>query len=303
MSDNSLIQWTDASWNFVHGCTRVSEGCVNCYIDKQPPFRQQRNFFDSKAIGGSTRIILMPHKLELPTTWRKPRRVFVNSLSDLFHKQVPVDLVARAFAVMLRTPQHSYQILTKRHGRMRALLSSPRFQAAVRSAYVAQTGTSLAMFDAEHGDGWWPLRNVWLGVSTEDQPHATLRIEALLSTPAHVRWISAEPLLSAVRLADRWLGDNPRLDWVVVGGESGVGSAPRAMDLDWARSLVSQCRDAGVPVYVKQLGTPWARVHRSVDPKGGEPSEWPLDLRVRQYPRVVEGELVSSAAGSLGVPA
>lgn len=294
MSDNSRIQWTQASWNFVHGCTRTSPGCLNCYIDKQPPFRQQRNFFDSKAIGGSTRIILLPHKLELPTTWRKPRRVFVNSLSDLFHKQVPTDLIARAFAVMLRTPQHSYQILTKRHGRMRALLSSPEFAAAVRSAYVQQTGTSLTMFDAEHGDGWWPLRNVWLGVTTEDQPHARLRIEALLRTPAHIRWISAEPLLSAVTLAPHWLVGPSSLDWVVLGGESGVGQAPRAMDLAWARSLIGQCSDAGVPVYVKQLGTPWARSHRSVDPKGGEPSEWPLDLRIRQFPAAISAEVAAA---------
>jgi protein gp37 len=216
---------------------------------------------------------LVPEKLTEPLRWKKPRRVFVNSMSDLFHEDLSAAYIADVFAVMARTPQHTYQVLTKRPERMLMLLLAP--PAGVEP---------------------WPLPNVWLGVSVENQHFADERIPLLLQTPAAVRFISAEPLLDAVDLSpflpvetiggvelERWL------DWVIVGGESGPGARP--FNIEWARSIVQQCQAAGVPVFVKQLGrfaiddsngTAFRMALRST--KGGESSEWPADLRVREFP-------------------
>ena len=284
------IQWTDTTWNFLSGCTRISDGCLRCYIDRTPPFRMAHNRFDSPGIGGKTRIALHPERLAAPLRWRKPRRVFVNSLSDLFHKDSPTDLIAKAFAVMAACPQHSFQILTKRPGRMQSLMSSDAFVEAVRTEFEA-LGTQ--------GTLAWPLPNVWLGVSVEDQRAADIRIPKLLNTPAAVRFLSCEPLLSAVdlnwcagidSLRPDWCGGpvagtgtpHALVDWVIVGGESGPGARP--MDLAWASSLVKQCADAEVPVFMKQLGSVWIKANGAADSKGGDPEEWPAELRVRQYP-------------------
>lgn len=179
MSDKTGISWTDATWSPLVGCTKVSAGCDNCYA----------------------MVNLLADRLDQPLRWRKPRRIFVNAQSDLFHKDVPDDFIVRVWAVMTLAPQHVFQVLTKRHARMRSLLSAPRFQDDVWRAATVLMG--------EHGIDKgrhfaWPLPGVWLGVSVEDQSTADLRIPALLDTPAAVRWISAEPLLGPVDLS-RWL--------------------------------------------------------------------------------------------------
>lgn len=320
MADNTKIQWSQATWNVVTGCTRVSEECTNCYIERTPPFRMAHRKFDGPQIGATTGVLLHPQRLGLPLKWRKPRMVFVNSLSDMFHEQVPTEFIAKTFAVMSQTPRHTYQLLTKRPGRMRSLLSSEAFVEQVQQAIDAMFDDP----DEQHiPDAGWPLPNVWVGVSAGSQKWADIRIPALLDTPAAVRWISAEPLLGPIDLhgpiserGDRrrlnyWIGtgrpffppgepgsmmsgpisEKPTLDWVVCGGESGPGSRP--MDLEWVRSIVGQCQDAKVPVFVKQLGAVWAKdarygvrtVAAVGDSKGGECEYWPEDLRVREFPQ------------------
>lgn len=305
------IEWTDRTWNPVTGCTKVSPGCDNCYAEGIT-----RRFAGSKAFPRGFDVTLHPERLDAPLRWRKPARVFVNSMSDLFHDDVPYEYLARVWAVMAATPQHTYQVLTKRHGRMRSLLSSTPFRLHVmaRAAELDEPSRRSPM---------WPVSNVWVGVSVEDQKRADLRIPALLDTPAAVRFLSCEPLIGPVDLlgrldhgcdevgpaithdgyevrtdygtgiehdCDHQIG----IDWVIVGGESGAGARP--MHLDWARALVEQCRSADVPVFVKQLGTAWAR-DKSVagrpryrdDPKGADWSVtgFPNDLRVRQWPEAV----------------
>jgi protein gp37 len=286
VSDRSRIEWTDATWNIATGCTRVSAACDHCFIERTPPLRMAGRRFDRPGIGATTGVLLHPERLEQPLHWRKPRRIFVCSLADLFHKDVPDDLIARLWAVMAATPQHTYQILTKRPARMRALLSSIDFDLAVADAWSA-LGTSAGSLDGGDHTPPYPLPNVWIGVTVEDQDMADQRIPVLLDTPAAVRWISAEPLLGPIDLsrgdgcARNWLPDldpggeessytDPtvvccgcgmpypcnqgcaHLDWVVLGGESGPGSRP--MHPDWARNLRDQCADTDVPFYFKAWG-------------------------------------------------
>lgn len=241
-----------------------------------PPFRMAHRRFSGPEVGATTGVLLHPDRLTLPLRWRKPRRIFVNSLSDLFHADVPDSHIASVFAVMALAPQHTFQLLTKRHTRMRSLLSAPRFTWFVSDAVrkvamtdqpfklpAARMDAALKHIEAIDDDEapMPPLPNVHLGVSVEDQHWADLRLPALLDTPAAVRWISAEPLLGPVNL-DPWRcpGDKPnpatpadtRLDWVVCGGESGKGARP--IHPQWARQLRDQCAAAGVPFYFKQWG-------------------------------------------------
>lgn len=263
------IEWTEKTWNPVTGCTKVSPGCDHCYAEGIA------RRFTGKAFPNGFDVTLRPERLTTPLSWRKPARVFVNSMSDLFHDDVPDEYIARVWAVMAATPQHTYQVLTKRHGRMRSLLSSAAFKTAVGVQFVfgpdvpdnARTGLA------------WPLPNVWLGVSAEDQKRANLRIPALLDTPAAVRFVSAEPLLGPVDLEDvlnRFELSNVGLHWVIVGGESGPGARP--MDIPWARRLVDQCHTANIACFVKQLGSAHG------PHKGGDMATWPAELRVREYP-------------------
>jgi protein gp37 len=266
VSDNSAIEWTEATWNPLVGCTKVSPGCDHCYAETlvnrfaghNPAFP---NRFDVVTMRGE-------RTLTQPLRWARPRRIFVNSLSDLFHADVPTEFIVRVFAVMSLAPQHTFQLLTKRHARMRSYLDSPGFEASVRAhAYDMKYG--LGESDPRMDDRnyrTWPLPNVWLGVSVEDQHWADIRIPALLDTPAAVRWVSAEPLLGPVTF--RWakwqpISDQPgvvtdhldglrSLDWVVVGGESGPRSRP--MHPDWPRNLRDECVEAGVPFLFKQWG-------------------------------------------------
>lgn len=289
MSDGSKIQWTEATWNFVTGCTKVSDGCDNCYIERTPPFRMAGRRFDKAAIGGTTGVILHPERLGWPASWSKPRRIFVNSLADIWHDDVPTDLIAKAFAAMAAHPRHTYQVLTKRHGRMRSMLRSPGFWEAV-SVELAR------MWRVDHVA---PLRAVpefiWIGVSVEDLAAANLRMPALADVPAITDWLSCEPITSTdLSLAAQFRRHRPR--WVVFGGESGPAAratekddqpAPglRPLDLGHLRALLAECREADVPAFVKQLGEPWAKSVGARHRKGGDPAEWPVDLRVRQYPK------------------
>jgi protein gp37 len=260
------IEWTEKTWNPVTGCTKVSPGCDHCYAEGIA-----RRFAGSDAFPNGFDITLRPERLDAPLRWRKPATVFVNSMSDLFHADVPDEFIARVWAVMALASQHTFQVLTKRHGRMRSLLLNWRDN-GFGDAVAAE------MFLLRRGGGivQWPLPNVWLGVSAEDQKRVNLRVPALMETPAAVRFISAEPLLGAVYLAaTAW---EPKIDWVIVGGESGPGA--RKMDLDWAQSLVDECQRAGTAVFVKQLGS--AHGPR----KGGPIETWPIDLQVREYPKV-----------------
>lgn len=264
MSGQTGIEWTDATWNPVTGCTEVSPGCDHCYAKTfAERFRGTEGHYFEQGFD----VQLRPDKLELPLKWRKPKRIFVNSMSDLFHDQVPDDYIARVFAMMARCPQHTFQVLTKRHARMRSLLSSRPFQ-----RFVEQLTPSKAELV-----GVWPLPNVWLGVSAENQQWADIRIPALMETPAVVRFVSGEPLLGPIAMHPYWLHGQPqwgapeptptlnggtipmqplevgpRIDWVIVGGESGRGARP--MHPDWARSLRDQCESAGVSFLFKQWG-------------------------------------------------
>lgn len=272
MADGSKIEWTDATWNVVIGCDKVSPGCDHCYAVRTA-HRMQANpnpvisaaYAGTEADGDWTgRVNLVENRLDLPLKWRRPRRIFVNAQSDLFHDQVPDEFIARVWAVMASAPRHTFQVLTKRHGRMRSLLSSPHFVELFDREWCripdwAPRWPDPDFIPAGHtyhlGDG--PLSNVWLGVSVEDQKRADLRVPALLDTPAAVRWLSCEPLLGPVDLDTQpWRpigSDLPRLDWIVAGGESGPGSRP--MHPDWARSLRDQCDVAGVPFLFKQWGS------------------------------------------------
>lgn len=266
MSGTTSIEWTDRTWNPVTGCTKVSPGCDRCYAETIA-----RRFAGTPAFPNGFSVTLHQQRLDAPLRWRKPARVFVNSMSDLFHDGVPDQYIAEVFAVMAATPRHTYQVLTKRHARMRSLLSAGHFRDRV-----------AAELDAINDSSWrarlgWPLPNLWCGVSAEDQHRAELRIPALLATPAAVRFVSAEPLIGPIDLHDRW----GRLDWVIVGGESGPGA--RRMDPDWAAALVGRCRELGVAPFVKQLGSAHG------PGKGGDPARWPTGLRVREFPTRTAG--------------
>jgi protein gp37 len=254
-------------------------------------------------------VNLLADRLTQPLRARKPSRIFVNSMSDLFHGDVPDAHIAKTWATMALAPWHSFQVLTRRPARMRALLSSDAFRGQVaQTAYLTAmgegeiplSGAGLARARATHS-AWpaafpdatvarvmpWPLPNVWVGVSAENQKWADIRIPLLLATPAAVHWVSAEPLLGPINLRGRYLGPggwrdeltgpmsggNPdsigRLDWVVVGGESGPRARP--MHPDWARSLRDQCAAAGVAYHFKQWGS-WAPAEWKPEPLPGEDS-------------------------------
>lgn len=304
------IQWTDKTWNPTTGCDRVSPGCGNCYAltmaNRLKGMRQAKYQNDGDPRTSGPGFLATEHEADLgaPLRWRKPAKVFVNSMSDLFHERISDEFIARVFAVMAATPRHTYQILTKRHGRMRSLLSRDEFRVAAKDAHSVMRLSGLIR-GGPIVINIWPLPNVWLGVSVEDQKWADIRIPALLDTPASVRFLSCEPLLGPVHIS-RWLHDStcvldsefvctcsePReisIDWVIVGGESGPGA--RSMPIEWATSIVDQCRAASVPVHVKQLGSVWAQQTRReagwvVDPKGGDWGFWPEHLKIRDYPEV-----------------
>lgn len=243
MSDKTSIEWTDSSWNPVTGCDEVSPGCDHCYAKT---FAERWRGTPGHHFERGFDVVLRPERLDQPLRWRKPRRIFVNSMSDLFHKDVPDEYIARVFAVMACAPRHTFQVLTKRHGRMRSLLTSPDFRSLV--------DLELGGDGAHRIEDWqWPLPNVWLGVSVENQQWANIRIPALLDTPAAVRFLSCEPLLGPVSLfANTRIDTGTLVDWVIVGGESGPGARP--MHPAWARGLRNECVEHDIPFLFKQRG-------------------------------------------------
>lgn len=300
MSDKSTIEWTDATWNPVRGCSRVSEGCRNCYAERvaarfSGPGLPYQGFAELTPGGPrwTGRVELVPGKLAEPLSWQRPRRVFVNSMSDLFHEELGFEDIAAVWGIMAACPRHTFQILTKRPERMRDwfswmrefamqqrdIASAPsRRQTAMKAAFTALGETDAVKrrmdpaWAGDHDLGPWPLPNVWLGVSVEDQGTADLRIPLLLSTPAAVRFISAEPLLGPVSIIEqldpgrcdcepcsrtsvRCTASRHPLDWVIVGGESGPGARP--VHPDWIRRLRDQCEAADVTFFFKQWGE-WA---------------------------------------------
>lgn len=343
MSATSQIEWTDATWNPTRGCARVSPGCKHCYAERFAarfagdgmPYNGlvklgsrvvKREFANGdvelKKVAlearwtGAARFV--PEMLDQPIRWKKPRRIFVNSMSDLFHEDVTDDDIAAVFGVMAACSQHTFQILTKRAERMHAWFSKLNVAAVIdRNANLADDALLPFMSRAQRaallapgrGLQTWPLSNVWLGVSVEDQTRLAERVPLLLSTPAALRFVSAEPLLGKLdfdvdceahesieglyrvnflngrnRDMGRPCRNVSRLDWVIVGGESGSGSRP--FHLEWARSIVTQCREARAHVFVKQMGD---APHLDGKPlklsrKGKDMAEWPEDLRVREMP-------------------
>lgn len=276
---DTAIEWATRVWNPTTGCDRVSPGCDNCYaltmakrLKGMGSAKYQRDG-DPKTSGPGFAATHHSGEVSLPMRWRKPQRIFVNSMSDLFHDDIPDMFISRVWDVMRRCPQHTFMILTKRHARMRSLLSSPEF----RETHHSLGGVGLAgpNGNLEHFRTY-PLPNVWLGVSAENQQWADIRIPALLDTPAAIRFLSAEPLLGPIDL----LGDDETpgpaiartgvswhspdygqqyewddqigIDWVIVGGESGPGARP--MHPGWAERIHHQCETADIAFLFKQWG-------------------------------------------------
>jgi protein gp37 len=292
MSSKSKIQWTEDTWNPLAGCSIVSPGCHNCYAMRsayrleaigQEKYQGTTEKKNGKILWTGT-IRLNEKALVAPLSKRRATMYFVNSMSDLFHDGVPDSFIATTFAVMETCHQHTFQVLTKRSERMRALLSHDAFPMLVRKAGYDILGASKYK---ERGPHW--RMNQWLGVSVEDKTRAESRIPDLLNTPAALRFLSVEPMLEAIDLRP-WL-QTGLLHWVIVGGESGPGS--RACDVSWVRDVVRHCREHNVKVFVKQMGAraveslpqfPAPCAMRLFDKKGGDMDEWPEDLRVREFP-------------------
>jgi len=326
------IEWADWTWNPVRGCSRISPGCMNCYAEldmarknSNPKVPGCHGYAEFRIIGNrreahwTGKVKLIESKLLEPLSWRRKAlrfaqehghkpRVFVNSMSDLFHERLPDKAIDRIMAVAALCPQMNFLFLTKRAERMERYLNTEFL-----SNRIFQE-----MIDLTPGEGVWAwggwkemFAHVWLGVSVEDQKRADERIPHLLRTPAAVRFLSVEPMLEEIRLRQEWATykmcyacgssgfvscDHWRgIDWVICGGESGPGARP--FDLAWARSLRDQCKAAGVAFFMKQAGGKpeetviapsdghkWQRAMPLKDKKGGDPAEWPEDLRVQEVP-------------------
>jgi protein gp37 len=263
MGDRSKIEWTDATWNPVTGCSKVSSGCKCCYAE--------RDFHRPYPGREFTDVRVHPERLDQPLRWRKPRKIFVNSMSDLFHERVRDEFIQAVFGVMCAAGQHTFQILTKRPERAREFLRATCLETCL--AEMSKQSIKLALANhprPQDTHAWsnrpWPLPNAWLGVSVEDQERADQRIPVLLATPAAVRFVSYEPALGPVDFS-RYLGDpldefeeslnsmgfvKSRLDWVIAGGESGANARPSHRA--WFRMVRDQCQAAGVAFFFKQSG-------------------------------------------------
>mgnify|MGYP001026939893 FL=1 len=214
MSSKSSIEWTESTWNPTTGCTKVSPGCLNCYAER---FAERWRGIKGHPYEQGFDIRVWPDRVAMPLSWKKPRLIFVNSMSDLFHDEIPLDFVRNVFDVMEKAHWHQFQLLTKRPERMLEL---------------------SRQLDR------WPS-NVWAGVSVESQAW-TWRYEVLKQIPAQIRFLSCEPLIGLLDL------DLQGINWVIVGGESGPGSRP--MKTEWVREIRDQCLSSGVPFFFKQWG-------------------------------------------------
>jgi protein gp37 len=218
MSDSTAIEWTDATWNPVTGCTKISAGCDHCYAER---FSERFRGTAGHPFENGFELTLRPERLEQPLRWRQSRMIFVNSMSDLFHKEIPRKFIAPVFETMEHAHWHTFQVLTKRSSLMRDFLRG------------------------RYGTGRGPV-HIWLGVSVEDGSKAS-RIRHLQDAPAGMRFLSVEPLLGPMGKLDL-----TSIDWVIVGGESGPGA--RAMNPDWVREVRDQCLESGVAFFFKQWG-------------------------------------------------
>jgi protein gp37 len=342
MADKSKIEWTDATWNPIRGCSVVSEGCRNCYAmavaarfsqrywkvwqgmtlissaKQKLTEAQARNKVANEAAHGvvmearpssegqayeglayrnesgahwTGQVKLIEEHLEYPLRWKRPRRIFVNSMSDLFHESIPFEWLTRIFHVMARAGHHTFQVLSKRD-------MSKRIDEALRRE-VEHLCAMDSLGAGIHQEIIWPLPNVQIIASIEDQPSADQRIPWLMKTDAAVRGISAEPLLGPIDIAfDR---EFDRLDWVIVGGESGPGARP--MHPDWARSLRDQCVAAGVPFFFKQWGEWGSTTVGNIGPDrnlDGDGPEWTA-FRKHDHQFVEPGQKVGRATGDYGM--
>ena len=253
MSSQSSIEWTDSTWKPVRGCTKISPGCKHCYACT---FAERFRGVPGHPFEQGFDLRLVPEKLDEPLRWKKPRKIFVNSMSDLFHKDIEDDYICRVADVMLEANWHTYQVLTKRSERMRDLLNT-KLASAAKAPHI-----------------WW-------GVSVEDKKYGVPRIAHLQAAKVAVRFVSAEPLLE-----DLGSVNLKGINWLIVGGESGHGARP--FQYDWARNLIRECKRQQVACFVKQVGRqPWDSGQRvkMASAKGGDPTDWPVDIRVREYPK------------------
>jgi len=282
------VEWTDATWNPIRGCSRVSEGCRECYAEKiaarfsgpGQPYHGLAVHTRSGEARWTGKVALIESALDLPLRWRRSRRIFVNSMSDLFHEAVPDEWIAAIFGVMLRARQHTFQILTKRPERMARWCQTATPHDCIAALAVTAPSAFRQPFggdEASRVGREWPAPHIWLGISAEDQKTWDDRVELLGRTPAAMRWVSAEPLLGELDVGNAF--DPPpdgspygRVDWLVVGGESGGlveralverkpcacchGWRPKDQALAWVRSLRDQCVAVGVPFFFKQWGGP-----------------------------------------------
>lgn len=299
----SKIEWTERTWNPTKGCTKISPGCKNCYAEtmaKRLKAMGQAAYQDVVDERGWTgKIALELQALKQPLSVKKPTMWFVDSMSDLFHEDVPEEFILQVFVAMALARHHTFQVLTKRAERMQKVLSDWWN----RKSLLTGLRLGSAMTEGMKEMKWeYPLQNVWLGVSVENQKTADERIPLLLKTPAAVRFVSCEPMLEKVSMVNNQLS---MLNWVIIGGES--GHKPRAFNVDWAKDLIVECKAAGVPVFMKQVGKhpyslrdrwstrgggvvvspgdEWTFRKRLKDVKGGDMSEWDEELRVREMPK------------------
>ena len=278
MAGKTKIEWTERTWNPVTGCDRVSPGCDHCYALtwarslKAMGSKRYQADGDPRTSGPGFGLTLHWDLVNQPRHWKPPSVVFVNSMSDLFHDRVPLDFIQAVFRTMEETPQHTYQVLTK------------------RSARLVRLANRLP----------WPP-NVWMGVSVENEDYL-IRAARLARVPAAVRFLSVEPMLGPVDLGgilsygwcprfgfnwhecDRCPDDHWRIGWIIAGGESGPGARP--CDLDWLRDLRDQCRATGAAFFLKQLGAVAGRQAGCRDAKGAHLEAWPFDLRIREMPQL-----------------
>lgn len=307
---STSIEWTDETWTPVTGCQQITPGCGHCYAKTEHDRRHAAYLAGNRMAPQYAvpfeNVQLQPKRLTQPLSWRQPRRIFVCSGADLFHDDVPLEYLARVWAVMALAPRHTFQVLTKRPARMRAVLRHPDFYGLVLDAAhefrsARKDLYSVPVSNPAHA-AFYP--QIWVGVSVENQRFANERIPILLDTPAAVRFLSCEPLLGPLDFtsgggegADPWTfsmlrGEDgveppiPGIDWVIVGGESGKGA--RRFELNWGESILDQCRTAGVPAFMKQIGAhatlggpdfPY-----SIGGHGDDMERWPNQFRVREFP-------------------
>ena len=305
MSTN--IQWCDETWNVIVGCSRVpgSPGCARCYAAKAAKSPRLQQFPQYQTVSNwDGKVEFVKSQLIKPLSWKKPKRIFVCSMADLFHANVSDEWIHQVMAVVALSPQHAFQILTKRPERMKEYFSQQSlrvkwYEAAKEHLWdaVSEKFEGLINLQQYFIDQPFPLPNVWLGTSTENQQMADKRIPILLQIPAAVRFLSCEPLLEEIDLRQggaiqklisdsyEWELVNEDIQWIVVGGESGPNSRPCHME--WIESIVQQCLQSKTPVFVKQLGANaifGGQRFKTRDKKGGDIEEFPQELQVREFP-------------------